>query len=156
MIPAMTKHSWIPIVAALAVSCTLGCKKEETTSPDEVAPDTEVEEPEAEEPEDEPEEPEVLMMTKASFDETIQEHFGEVSDCYLSALEASPDIKGKLGAVFAFDADGVVTAVTVAEGSTLTDESLVQCITEASKGWEFGKPKQEGMTMRFDFNLEPG
>ena len=156
----MTKRSWIPVVAAFTLSFTAGCKKEETTNPDEVDADEDEDADEDADPADADadadgdEEP--AIITKASFDEVIHDHFEEVSNCYLTALEATPDIQGKLGAIFTFDADGGVASVTVAEGSTLTDEGLVTCIHEASKGWDFGKPNAEGMTLRFDFNLAPG
>ena len=156
----MTKRSFLPVVAAFALSFTAGCKKEETTNPDEATTDADADDDDDDDDDDDADdadaEPEVTLITKASFDEVVQDHFEEVSNCYLGALEATPDIQGKLGAIFTFDADGGVTSVTVAEGSTLTDEALVTCIHEASKGWEFGKPKAEGMTMRFDFNLAPG
>jgi hypothetical protein len=79
----------------------------------------------------------------------------EVSDCYVALLESSPDAKGKLEADFTFGADGVPTAVVAGTGSTLSDASLVQCIADASKGWGFGAPKEEGMTLRYTFNLAP-
>ena len=94
------------------------------------------------------------LMSKSSFDETVHDHFGEISDCYLAALEANPELAGTINAEFTFDADGVPT-LAVAESSSLSDEGLVACIGEAAKGWSFGKPKEAGMTMSYPITLEP-
>lgn len=155
----MTKRNWIATAAGivfLATSSTVACKKEETAAPTDAVPDEdEAEEPleEVDEPSDEADAPEPL--TKSSFDETINEHMTEVSDCYVALLESNPDAKGKLEADFTFGADGVPTSVVAASSSTLNDATLVQCIADASKGWGFGVPKGEGMTLRYSFNLAP-
>lgn len=153
----MTTRTWISSVAVLAILCTAGCEKQETTPPDADAspPDADADdEPEPEEPE-EPAEPEVTILTKASFDETIYDNMQAVSDCYLAALETNDKLEGKLDAMFTFGEDGVPTGVTAAEGSTLSDEGLVQCIADASKAWGFDPPSEAGMTLRYQFNLEP-
>ena len=157
----MTKRTFVAIAAGtvfIATLSTVACKKEETTTPpDDATPTDEVDDAEddedAEEPADGPDEAEPL--SKHSFDETINDHMSEVSDCYVKTLETSPDAKGKLEAEFTFGADGVPTSVVAAGGSTLTDEALLQCITDASKGWGFGPPKEAGMTLRYTFNLAP-
>jgi hypothetical protein len=158
----MTKRNWMIATAAgtvfLATLSTVACKKEDTTAPpdataDEDGGDVEADEPDEVDAPDEADVPEPL--SKSSFDETIHEHMQEVSDCYVALLESSPDAKGKLEADFTFGADGVPTAVVAGTGSTLSDASLVQCIADASKGWGFGAPKEEGMTLRYTFNLEP-
>jgi hypothetical protein len=156
----MTKRNWIVTAAGtvfLATLSTVACKKADTTAPPDGTPsdEDEADEPleEVDEPSDSTDAPEPL--SKSSFDETIHEHMQEVSDCYVALLESTPDAKGKLEADFTFGADGVPTSVVAATGSTLTDATLVQCITDASKGWGFGAPKDEGMTLRYSFNLAP-
>lgn len=156
----MTKVNWIAIAAGtvfIATLSTVACKKEDTTTPPDATPsdDDAADEPleEEDEPSDQTDAPEPL--SKSSFDETINEHMSEVSDCYVALLGTNPDAKGKLEADFTFGADGVPTAVVPASGSTLTDASLVQCIADASKGWGFGVPNNEGMTLRYSFNLAP-
>jgi hypothetical protein len=157
----MTKRNWIAIAAGtvfIATLSTVACKKEETTTPPDVTPTDEGENEDEDEPaDDEPEDAadQVEPLSKSSFDETINEHMQEVSDCYVKLLETNPDAKGKLEADFTFGADGVPTSIVAGTGSTLTDESLVQCILAASKGWGFGPPKEEGMTLRYSFNLAP-
>ncbi|NVB37302.1 AgmX/PglI C-terminal domain-containing protein [Pseudenhygromyxa sp. WMMC2535] len=135
---------------------TLGCKKQETTSPDaDAAPpaqadaDLDTESDPAEEAEAEAE-----VLTKTSFENTVSEHFDDVSDCYMSALEANPELAGELVASFTIGADGQVTALVAAEGSTLTDEALIACITERAQSWGFDTPTEE-MVLQYPFNLEP-
>jgi hypothetical protein len=150
------RHARITTAAALALLCTVGCKKQDTTSPDADAspPDTEVEaEPEPEEPE--PEEPETVILTKANFDETINEHMQEVSDCYVGLLADNPDLKGTLDAEFTITSEGRATAVIAAEGSTLNDEKLVTCINEAAANWTFPVASEPEMKLRYQFALEP-
>lgn len=154
-----TARTWIPL-AALALLCTVGCKKQESTSPDDATASDEVEADEveaeeAEEADEADEEPAAAMLTKAGFDETIYDNMQAVSDCYVAALEGNADLKGTLEADFTFGADGVPTAVTAVEGSSLSDEGLVQCIAEASKGWGFDPPSEEGMVLRYTFELAP-
>lgn len=163
----MTKRNWFSrlgfraewIATAAGTVFLLGttaCKKEETATPSDATPSDDAADVEDEDEADEPDEADAPEpLTKSSFDETIHEHMQEVSDCYVALLGTTPDAKGKLEADFTFGADGVPTAVVAGTGSTLSDASLVQCIADASKGWSFGVPKEEGMTLRYTFNLEP-
>lgn len=158
----MTKRNWITTAAGivfLATLSTVACKKEDTTTPSDATPsdEDEADEPleQVDEPSDQSDSDAPEPLTKSSFDETIHEHMQEVSDCYVVLLESTPDAQGKLEADFTFGADGVPTSVVAATGSTLTDATLVQCITDASKSWSFGVPKDEGMTLRYSFNLAP-
>ena len=144
-------------IATLALLTTVGCKKEDTTPPDgeqavadEAEPEDEVEEPEEAVAEDEG----PTQLTKAGFDETIHDHFSEISDCYVAALEANPELAGTINTEFTFDAEGGHTMVAL-EGSSLNDEGLVNCIAEASNSWDFGVPKEAGMKMNYPIKLEP-
>jgi hypothetical protein len=160
-LPAMTKRNIATAVGVvfIATLSTVACKKEDTTTPTDTATSADPADVEADEPADEGDEPDEAdapePLSKGSFDETINAHMEEVSACYVALLESNPDAKGKLEADFTFGADGVPTAVAAGAGSTLTDASLVQCIADAAKGWGFGAPKEEGMTLRYSFNLAP-
>jgi TonB family protein len=133
-----------------------GCKKTETTPPEgDQAQPAEEEEVEAAEPEPEEEDEGPAMLTKASFDETIQDHFQDVTDCYLGALEANAQLEGNMHLEFTISLEGTVAAVSVVEGATLVDEALVACVTEAAQSWQFDRPKEE-MSLRYPFELAPG
>lgn len=147
-------------LVALSLLGAVACDKKESTSPDEATaaePEDEVEAPaETEEPvEEEPAEPEAAALNKAQFDETINAHMEEVTDCYLTALESNGELAGTLNAQFEFDEEGTVTGVVVLEGSTLDDEDLAKCIHDAAQSWEFGKPPKGAMSLQYPFTLEP-
>ena len=167
-------RKWSPLAAAaaLALMCapTLGCEKQDTTPPDEgdAAADGDDgggdDSSDADAGGDDSSDPdggmisesdESSMLTKSSFEATLNDHFSEVSDCYVAALETSPDAKGTLKASFKISADGKVLELNVVEGSTLTDEGFVECLTNSAKSWDFPKPSAE-MTLEYPFTLEPG
>jgi hypothetical protein len=148
----------ITLAAALVMVTSVGCEKQETASPD----DADVEQPDDAdadaddaEPADADDEPEVAMLSKASFDDTINEHMQEISDCYVGLLGDNPDLKGHLDAEFTIDAEGTATAVVAVEGSTLTDENLMSCISSAAASWTFDKPSESEMKLRYQFDLAP-
>jgi hypothetical protein len=153
-----TTRTSFTVAVALTLLSVVGCKKEDTATPDDATAADAEDEAEAE---DEPaadasaDEDEVVMLSKGSFDEAINDHMQEISDCYVAALERDETLAGKLDAEFTFDAAGVPTGVVAVEGSTLSDAGLVQCIADAAKGWSFGKPKEAGLKMRYTFNLAP-
>jgi len=143
--------------AAVATLSVAGCKKEPTTPPEDGdASDDgegEVEEPADEEPADEEEA--AAVLDKASFDETIHEHFSEVSDCYVIALESNAELQGKLNAEFKIGSDGKVVSITALDDSTLKDEGLLACINQAASTWTFALPPHGEMTLRYTYNLAP-
>jgi hypothetical protein len=144
-------------IAAVTTLSVAGCKKQPTTPPgggsssavddddDDVASRDDDDDAEASEP-----------LNKANFDETVQEHFGEVSDCYVAALEGNPKLEGKLHAEFEIGDDGRVLGVTALDDSTLSDEGLVACINQAASSWSFARPPKGEMKLRYLFNLAPG
>jgi hypothetical protein len=155
----MTTRTWIPVAAALTMLFTVGCKKQETTSPDDVVADDDADDDaapaEADDDDTDDDDAAPELLSKASFDETITDHFSDVSDCYVAALEGNPDLAGKLNAEFTIGADGVPSSVTVVEGSTITDEALAQCICDAAASWGFDAPAEAGMRLRYEFKLAP-
>lgn len=157
MSTARTITSLAMTLAAAAMLSVAGCKKpaeQDTTPPDAPVADVEndVDEDEAEADEQEP----AAVLDKASFDETVQEHFSEVSDCYVAALESNGELQGKINAEFTIGADGKVVGVTALDDSTLKDEGLLACINQAAATWTFALPPHGEMTLRYLYNLAPG
>lgn len=144
----------------LATLAASGCKKEPTTNPDEGADaatddaDGSMDDGAEVDAPAEPEEEAPSVLSKDSFDSTINDNMDAVLECYMSALEGNAELAGELKAVFTFGADGSVS-VAAAEGSTLSDEGLTACIAEAAGGWGFDAPSKDGMTMEYPFNLAP-
>jgi hypothetical protein len=162
MSSARTTTSMAITLAAIATLSVAGCKKQPTTPPDsddktDVADVDDVEDDEAsDEDEDEGTEDEPVPLNKANFDETINEHFSEVSDCYVAALEANAELQGKLDAEFTIAADGKVVSIVAVDGSTLNDEGLIACMNSAATSWTFAVPADGEMKLRYSFNLVPG
>jgi hypothetical protein len=148
------------ILAAVATLSVAGCKKKPAEEQDTTWPtghegvNTAVPEDEDEAEGDEAEP--AAVLDKASFDETVQEHFSEVSDCYVAALESNPELQGKINAEFKIGSDGKVLGVTALDDSTLKDEGLLACINQAAATWTFALPPQGEMTLRYLYNLAPG
>lgn len=158
MSTARTITSKAITLAAVATLSVAACKKkqveeQDTTWPDVPAVDVDVDIDEDENEGDEAEP--AAVLDKASFDETIHEHFSEVSDCYVAALESNPELQGKLDAEFKIGADGKVLGITALDGSTLKDEGLLACINQAAATWTFALPPQGEMSLRYTYNLAP-
>lgn len=150
--------------AAVATLSVAGCKKEPTTAPtDDGAPaeDADAGDDILDDGDDgdassiETDEG-AGPLSKASFDETIHEHFDEVSDCYVSALGDNPDLQGTLNAEFTISAEGQVVGIVAIDDSTLADEALLECITAAASSWTFAVPAAGEMNLRYPYKLAPG
>lgn len=147
------------MVAAVAAVGLGGCKKEPSVNPDtssragsdggDVLEDSEGDD-------DGPGDATVEPLSKANFDDTVHDHFSEVSDCYVAALEGNPELAGTLEAEFTIGDDGQVVSVTVVEGSSLTDAGLIACINSAAASWDFAVPAHGEMSLRYPFTLAPG
>lgn len=96
--------------------------------------------------------PEVLTVD--AFEEIVDKHKGDVSDCYATAKEAKADLAGKLVLDFTVDGTGKVSEVKVDPASTLKDDGLNTCVSDKVKTWEFPKTRDgESMTLPYSFNL---
>jgi hypothetical protein len=146
-------------LAAVATLSVAGCKKQPTTPPDGGTPSADDEDDDEQDDVEAPEDDDTEAATpldKASFDETIHEHFSEVSDCYVIALESNSGLQGKLNAEFKIGADGKVVGITALDDSTLKDEGLLACINQAATTWTFALPPHGEMSLRYTYNLAPG
>lgn len=84
-----------------------------------------------------------------------------VKECYDVALEHDPKLAGKIVLDFAIVGDesvgGVVEEVTMADGSTLLDPDLAECVTESMASATFDPPEGGGrvrVTYPFEFTTE--
>ena len=96
--------------------------------------------------------PEVLTVDV--FEEIVDKHKGDVSDCYATAKEAKADLAGKLVLDFTIDGAGKVSEIKVDPASTLKDDGVNTCVNDRAKKWEFPKTRDgESMTLPYSFNL---
>jgi hypothetical protein len=148
------------ITLAAVATLSVGCKKEPTTTPeagDVTQPEDDDAGDDVEDSGDEGDDVEAAAtLDKSTFDETVNEHFSEVSDCYVAALESNPKLEGTLHAEFKVGTEGQVVSVTALDDSTLKDEGLLACINQAAAGWTFPRPADGEMTLRYPYKLAPG
>ncbi|MBK7824425.1 AgmX/PglI C-terminal domain-containing protein [Nannocystis sp.] len=94
------------------------------------------------------------FLTVDVFEEVLDKHKGDVSDCYATAKEAKADLAGKLVLDFTVDGTGKVSEVKVDPASTLKDDGVNACVSDKAKGWSFPKTRDgQSMTLPYSFNL---
>jgi hypothetical protein len=150
----MPRAHLAPLAFALLLALPLACKKSgDATPPDgDAAGD---EEDHAGGGDDGDEGGAEATLNHDSFEETVGEHMGEVSECFSAAAEATPELAGTLSLTFTVAGDGTVASTEAAEGSTLTDAAFVDCLKGKAAGWRFPKtPNGESMTLTFPFKLK--
>jgi len=147
------------LIAAAAALSIAGCDKPPSMPPeepgavdvDDEGDDDRVSDDHANESDDHAE-----PLSKANFDEVINDHFDEISDCYIAALEGAPELQGRFNAEFTIGGEGRVIGLVAVDGSTLDDPGMIACITEAAASWQFAQPTATNMTLPYTFNLAPG
>jgi hypothetical protein len=86
----------------------------------------------------------------------IRAHMGEVRHCYEQGLADDASLEGRVEIQFTIADTGKVP-MAVVKRSTVSDESVGNCIAKAVKRWTFPKPTGGGMVVvRYPFVLEPG
>lgn len=94
------------------------------------------------------------FLTVDVFEEIVDKHKGDVSDCYATAKEAKADLAGKLSIDFTIDGSGKVSETKVDPASTLKDDGLNACVDGKAKTWEFPKTRDgKNMVLPYSFNL---
>lgn len=73
----------------------------------------------------------------------VRVHRDELRECYDTALEVDPKIKGELTLKLELGATGTVTAASVPTMS-LDNDALETCVEKAGKGWKFPRPTDGG------------
>jgi TonB family protein len=87
----------------------------------------------------------------------VHRHLSEVRFCYEQALNARPDLKGRVRVKFVIAPTGEVQNAALAE-STLGDAKVESCIVTAVRRWRFPSPEGGGVvvvTMPFEVERAP-
>jgi len=85
-------------------------------------------------------------LSKEVIRRTIGRHINEVRHCYEQALNARPDLQGRVTTKFIIAPTGAVqTAAT--ENSDLNNAKVEQCITQAIRRWTFPAPEGGGVVI---------
>jgi serine/threonine protein kinase len=88
-------------------------------------------------------------LTEAQETKVLEDHLGEVKDCYRKALARAPKTPGgTLLLILVVDGAGKVSSTMCGEEG-IEDKALRLCLTDASAGWKFPKPGKEYGTASF-------
>lgn len=94
--------------------------------------------------------------------ESVRDILPLLVECYENALERSPELAGKVVVDFTIegepDVGGVIGASEIAEGTTIEDDELRECISETMYAIEIDPPTGGGsirVTYPFEFRSAP-
>jgi hypothetical protein len=94
------------------------------------------------------------FLTVDVFEEIVDKHKNDVTDCYATAKEAKADLAGKLSVDFTIDGTGKVSEIKVDPTSTLKDDALNTCVSDKVKAWEFPKTRDgKPMILPYSFSF---
>jgi TonB family protein len=86
----------------------------------------------------------------------VRAHINEVRSCYNAGLTMNAELEGRVTIDFVIASTGKVGDSKVAK-STLSDDSVGNCIAKAVKRWTFPKPHDGGeVEVSYPFQLSPG
>lgn len=86
----------------------------------------------------------------------VRAHINEVRHCYNEGLSRDPSLAGKVVVNFTIGSDGKVAKSAVAS-STLSENTVDSCISEAVSRWKFPKTRNgQSLTVNYPFVLETG
>ncbi len=142
-----------PLLALAAGALTLtACKKSPETAPPDSSAGEHAGDQGGDASEADAAAPEVLTVDV--FEEIVDKHKGDVTDCYAAAKEARADLAGKLTIDFTIDGAGKVSGIKVDPASTLKDDGLNTCVGDKAKAWEFPKTRDgEPMVLPYSFSF---
>jgi hypothetical protein len=99
--------------------------------------------------------PEVMGgLSREVIRRVIGRHLNEVRHCYEQGLRTRPELQGRVTVKFAIGTTGSVVTAVVAQNE-LGDAQVAQCISAATRRWQFPAPEGSGMVMvSYPFLLE--
>ena len=83
----------------------------------------------------------------------VRTHMAQVRICYEKALQAKPNLAGRVTVQWTIEPAGTVTRARVKE-STLHDETAEQCIVTAVSGWTFAKSTGDPVNVTYPFMFQ--
>ena len=90
------------------------------------------------------------MIPKDLIRGVIQQHIGEVKQCYLGPLQQNKDLAGRVLVYFVIGTDGKVTESHIQE-SSLNSPAFEKCITDTVRSWLFPKPQGGKVEVSYPF-----
>lgn len=92
------------------------------------------------------------MLPKDLIRGVIQQHIGEVKQCYLGQLQQNKDLAGRVLVYFVIGTDGHVKESHIQE-SSLNSPACEKCIAGTVQGWQFPKPQGGKVEVSYPFVL---
>ncbi len=83
-------------------------------------------------------------LDKELIRQVIRRNIGQIRYCYENELQTKPNLAGKVAVRFVIAPNGDVQSAKVAEGSTLNEPTLGECIAVRVRSWKFPSPKGGG------------
>ncbi len=83
-------------------------------------------------------------LDKELIRQVIRRNIGQIKYCYEKELQTKPNLAGKVAVRFLITPKGTVQTAKVAEGTTLRDAAVGDCITLRVRSWRFPEPKGGG------------
>ncbi|MGC4115857.1 MAG: AgmX/PglI C-terminal domain-containing protein [Myxococcales bacterium] len=83
-------------------------------------------------------------LDKELIRQVIKRNIGQIRYCYETELQTKPNLSGKVPVRFVIAPNGDVQTARVADGATLNDGNLSECILVRLRSWKFPSPKGGG------------
>lgn len=93
-------------------------------------------------------------LAKATIRRVVQQHLGDVKQCYEAELARNQRLAGRVMVSFIIAPSGQVTDSRITQ-STLGSASAEKCIAEAVRGWAFPPPEGRQVAVSYPFVLAP-
>jgi biopolymer transport protein ExbD len=93
-------------------------------------------------------------LDKSIIRRTVQEHLGDVRDCYERYRDFEPGPSGRLVVKFTIDETGAVVASQL-DDSTVGAPPIESCVVKAVRRWTFPRPEHGVVIVSYPFELTP-
>lgn len=92
-------------------------------------------------------------LDRGAINKIVKQNSPAIQRCYLNALKANPQLKGRIEVTWMINADGRAESVQITE-DTVKDGSVTSCIKSVVSRWRFPKPEDPGI-VAFPFIFTP-
>ena len=100
--------------------------------------------------------PEIIgLLSPEAIRRVVLRNIGQVNHCYEQGLAINSTLTGRIIVRFVIGGTGGVMGVSITE-STLSIPSVSECISNATRRWQFPPPDGAGVvTVNYPFTLQP-
>ncbi len=95
-------------------------------------------------------------LPPAVIQKIIRGHYDTLRKCYEQGLVRDPHLQGRVTVKFVIERDGRVTQSHAAEGASMPDGEVVECVVNAFRSLVFPKPEGGIVTVIYPVTFSPG